>query len=495
MNNIDFSIPRRQSSKGVILYFLLATWKIVKGAWPVFIYYVIKNDSLSEPQRLLSLSLVGVLVLVLFAHAIFSYLKFYFFVEEGEFKVSKGYLKKVTLSIPLERIQTINTKQNVFQQMLNVVSVEVDTAGAATKELKIIALDKATANSLSGLLNTQKAEQLDDEIQEETKPTPKPILKLSATDLFKVGISENHIKSSLVVLAFVGGIIDQLKDYFTENYEDKAEQAKNFIVGSDFSVFLTMILIVLFIGLGFSILVIFLRYYGLSFSREGTKFHLESGLLNKKSVSIPYSKIQVLSWRTNPIRKLMDFFTLTLAQATSTGENKKQAIDIPGCNSKHLRAVQSEIFSGHTDENWSTYHSHYRYAIRYFALAGLVPIIVPLAFWWKLWPVVALAATWVILSLGLSYLAYKKRYFRIHPEMIENSSGSVGQKFSRMFNFKIQTIKHKQTWLQRRRNLVTVKIFTAGGKTLTIPYIDSQLAMELYNYLLYRVESNHDKWM
>ncbi len=89
----------------------------------------------------------------------------------------------------------------------------------------------------------------------------------------------------------------------------------------------------------------------------------------------------------------------------------------------------------------------------------------------------------------------KKHYFRISEKLIENSTGAVGQKFSRMFNFKVQTVKYKQTIFQRRKNLATLKIYTAGGKVLSMPYINSDLAFELYNYLLYKAESNNKKWM
>lgn len=499
MSDFDFSSPRRQSPKGVVLYFFLGAQKLVRAAWPILLIYFFKNESLSANIK--TYILIGVCIIVLFmvAHAIFTYLKFYFYVEYGEFKVSKGYLKKVSLSIPLDRIQTINSKQNIFQQWLKVVSVEIDTAGASTKELKIIALDQETADALSDLLNTNKAEEdvleTSEETSKETRGDKKLILQLGFADLIKVGISENHIKSTLIIFAFVSGIIDQLKDYFTATYNDTTEQAKNFLLGSDAFVYFMLIFLILFVGLAFSIVLIFMRYYDLNFSREGRKFHLRSGLLNKKSVSIPFAKIQVVSWRTNPIRKLMDFVTLNLTQATSSEENKKQAIDIPGCSSRNLQAIHTEIFPTTHEQNWTVHHSHRNYALRMWAAIGILPTALPLIFGWMYWQVIVLASIWFVLSIVLGFLAHRKRYFRVSADLIENSSGSVGQKYSRMFNFKVQCLKYKQTIFQRRRNLATLKIYTAGGKILTMPYINSDLAFELYNYLLFVVESGERKWM
>ena len=496
MNNIDFSVPRRQSRKGVVLYFLLAAQKLVRSLWPLLLYYVIKNESLSGIFKQYALVGLAVVVAILLVHAVFTYLRFYFYVENGEFKVSKGYLKKVSLSIPVDRIQTINSKQNVFQQWLNVVSLEIDTAGASTKELKIVALERDVAQVLSDQLNALRSEEVVEEENYEEPEKEKLILKLGFGDLLKVGISENHLKSTLIVFAFVWGLIDQVNDFFEESFDAASEQAQSFLVTSGPVVVVALAIFVLLVGLVFSLANVFLRYFDLRFSRQGNKFQIQSGLLNKKSVSIPYSKIQVLTWRTNPIRKMMDFVTLNFSQATSSEDNRKQNVNIPGCSTDHLQSVQEEIFDGNIeDELWAQHPSHIRYAIKYWFFFGILPPVVALSIGWEYSEVIIASVAWLVVSLGLSWLAYRKRFVRISADLIETSSGMVGQKFSRMFNFKVQTIKYRQSWFQRRRNLATLMIFTAGGKVLSIPYIDSELALELYNYLLYSAESSHQKWM
>jgi putative membrane protein len=499
MPNSDFSIPRRQSSKGVVLYFVMAAQKLIRGSWPIILIYVFKNDSLTPDKKVYVFIGVAVVLLLMLVHAFFTYFRFYFFIEDGEFKVTKGYLKKVSLSIPLDRIQTINSRQNVFQQWLKVVSVEIDTAGAATKELKIVALKKETADALTDILNENKAEiaqeETGEEHREETAQEKKTILQLGFFDLFKICLSENHIKNVLIIFGFMWGIVDRVKDYFTGSFEEASEQAKTFLLTSNALVYSILIISFLIIGLTFSILMVLLRYYDLNFSREDRKFYLQSGLLNKKSITIPFSKIQVISWRTNPIRNLMDFVTLNLVQASSSEENRKQAIDIPGCNSEHLVRVQSEIFPGYENETWSQHHSHYNFSLRIWFFIGLLPSTLAIVIGWMNWPVMSIAAAWFFISMGISFLAYKKHYFRISENLIENSTGSIGQNFSRMFNFKVQTVKYRQTIFQRRKNLATLNIYTAGGKVLSMPYINSDLAFELSNYLLYKVESNNKKWM
>jgi len=59
---------------------------------------------------------------------------------------------------------------------------------------------------------------------------------------------------------------------------------------------------------------------------------------------------------------------------------------------------------------------------------------------------------------------------------------------------KIQAVSIRQTIFQKRRQLASVKIFSAS-KSLTIPQIYLATANDINNYLLYKVESEDKDWM
>jgi putative membrane protein len=116
-------------------------------------------------------------------------------------------------------------------------------------------------------------------------------------------------------------------------------------------------------------------------------------------------------------------------------------------------------------------------------------------FFYTHWQTYVIIGSWIIVSAFFSYLSYKKRYFKISPQMLQTAKGTIEHEFSRILNFKIQTIKYKQTFFQRRRNLASISINISGGKSIKIPYVHEELATELYNYLLYCTESSNKKWM
>jgi len=218
-------------------------------------------------------------------------------------------------------------------------------------------------------------------------------------------------------------------------------------------------------------------------------------LLTKKGVTIPYSKIQVVSWVTNPIRNWMDFSTVTLTEASSKENDQKKAINIPGCNSRNRAVISREIFNIKDEPVWDKHFTHKSYAWKLWLLRGWLIAMPPAIIWYDNIIVLSVAAFWIVLNLPLSFLTLKKRYFRVNKDYIENSRGTIEQKWSRMYGFKVQSVKLKQSIFQRRKGLATIKLYTAGGKILTMPFIAESLARELYNYLLFNVESGNRKWM
>jgi putative membrane protein len=274
-----------------------------------------------------------------------------------------------------------------------------------------------------------------------------------------------------------------------------SDQAGGFLENSGTFFITFLVIFSLLMLIIFSVLLVILKYFDLDFSRQDGAFVLKSGLLNKKDIIIPYSKIQIVSWETNPIRKWMNFVSVHITQASNSNIHKKQAIIIPGCNNNNLQTIQNEIFPITNTNEWTRHLSHPIYFIRLWIFRIFLVAIPLVIIFYEFWYIYVFIGAWVIISAFLSYLSYKKRYFNINTQMLYTAKGTIEQEFSLFFNFKIQTIKFKQTYFQRRRKLASISIYISGGKRIKIPYIDDKLATELYNYLLYCVESNDKKWM
>jgi len=271
MNKTDLTKPTRQSVKGLALIFIQGIRQSVRMFWPLLLIFVL-NEKIRENGTILIVAGSAILALLLI-HTILYYINFYFFVKDGEFILKKGYLRKKIITIPLDRIQSVNTKQNLFQQILNVVSLEIDTAGSVGKELKIHALGKSFAIELQNKLHSKKAEpvtteQANPEVEKER--SEKVILKLSPVDLLKIGISQNHLRAGLIILAFGNQIYQNISDLFKGQAEKYSTEVESFMENSDWAIIITMILFFLIVSVLFSLFRTLFKYFDFKLLKETT---------------------------------------------------------------------------------------------------------------------------------------------------------------------------------------------------------------------------------
>ena len=497
MTKNDLSVPTRQSVRGLVLIFLFSLRRFVLAIWPIILVYVFQNDFSSNKSTIILSVLMVISLLAL--HTVLYYLHFYFYVEKGEFILKKGYLRKKILSIPMERIQSVNTKQNLLQQALNIVSLEIDTAGTAGKELKIYALELEFAKELQNRLRSEKMKTTNVEIGEKViteKEQEQVILKLSPTDLLKIGISQNHLRTAIIIIAFGAQIFQQAQDLFKNEAEKYSNEFVAFLSNSGLALIIFLVIFFLIVSILISLFRTLLKYFEFRLIKKDDNYRIESGLINKRNIIVPHNKVQELNWETGPLKQLFGIYLLTFKQAVSGHQNRKnqQLVDAPGCLTSHLKLLKNDLFGEEELSDMPKIHSNRYYMQRLWIISGWLPIVIATPFLYNEWMFWLGTVLWLSATAIYSYLALKKRYFRINAEQIRISKGAISHKWKQMELFKIQSVQFRQTIFQKRRSLASLHLMNAAG-SMTIPYIDENLAMQLYNYILYYTEVSRKKWM
>lgn len=497
MTKIDLSVPTRQSVRGLVLIFLFSSRRFVLAVWPIILVYVIQKDF----SRNINTIIISVLIVValLAIHTVLYYLNFYFYVEKGEFVLKKGYLRKKILSIPMDRIQSVNTKQNLLQQVLNIVSLEIDTAGTVGKELKIHALEMEFARELQNHLKSGKKKITNDEIGEkgETEEQQEQlILKLLPTDLLKIGISQNHLRAAIIIIAFGAQIFQQAQDLFKNEAEKYSNEFVAFLSNSGLALIIFLVIFFLIVSILFSLFRTLLKYFEFKLIKKDNNYRIESGLINKRNVIVPHNKVQELNWETGPLKQLFGIYLLTFKQAVSGHQNRKnqQLVDAPGCLTSHLELLKNDLFGAEKLSDVPKIFTKRYYAWRLWIIYGWIPGVIATPFLYYEWLFWLGAILWLSAVAIYSYLTLKKRYFRINEKQIRISKGAISHKWKQMELFKIQSVQFRQTIFQKRRSLASLHLMNAAG-SMTIPYIDEKLAMQIYNYLLYHTEISKKSWM
>lgn len=492
---MDLSTPTRQSVKGLIFIFLQSIRQGIKMFWPLIPVLIVQKDVFNL-KIIFPAAAIGILLLLV-VHSVLYYLNFYFFIKDGEFILKKGYLRKKVLTIPLERIQSVNTKQNLIQQALEVVALEIDTAGAIGKELKIHALEASFAKALHTLLSDKtEVSNAKQELETDAVNTDneKLVLKIKALDLLKIGLSQNHLRTGIIVLAFGSQIFNQLRDVFKEQADEVSGAFVSYITSSGFVMIVFFLVFFLVASIVISLVTTLVKYYDLKLVKKGNAYRIEAGIINKRNVVLPHHKIQQLNWETGPIKKYFGIYTLIFKQAVS-GQNKNtKLVDVPGCLQEHLELLKNDLFGEDKITKSVKMYSNAYYFRKLWIFMGWLPLLLSAPFLYAQWLFWLIASLWLLATAGYSYLILKKSYFSINNEQVRVSSGAITSKWKQMELFKIQSVEFKQTIFQKRRALASLKLMNASG-SIRIPYINQDVAKQVYDYLLYHTETSNKRWM
>lgn len=503
MSEIDLSTKKRQAPIGVAILFLLNLRKAIN----LFIPFLFLKYGAGSSLLGISLYAIGIILFLGFiAFSYFEYKNFFFYAVEDKFIIERGVFRKDKTTIPFERIQTVHTAQNLAQQIFKVVGLKIDTAGSADNEIEIPALDRSYARSLQEYLLKKKEKdkkQQSEPGKEETTEQPevesweKPILKLSIKDLLKVGLTENHLRSGLILFAVVNGYIWQFEEFLLEPFEPYLEEAEGWLTQWVLLLPFTILVFVV-VSVAFSLIRIVLRYYNLQFFLNERGLVLKSGLLKRNEFHVPRNKIQYFKWSSNPLRKLLGFKTFVVKQA-GVNENRedKRTVSVPGCKNKQLIDVLQEFYPERYSGKFHRLGSHRLLFFQRLIWLVIMPSTIVTASFYAselTWHYFVPIPLFVILGAFWAHKFQRSVQFRTNGDVIEIKKGWIFPSHLSITMYKLQNVSLKRSIFQRRRDLSTLVFFTAAGDE-SMPHLSHNDAIDIYNFVLYKIESSQKSWM
>ena len=495
----QLNTPTRQSPVAILLILLKLVQIIVKQTWPFLIVIFFKQNNSGSDSWFawVSIGIAGVSALL----SIISYFKFYYYVDGDELVIKKGIFQKTKLNIPIDRIQTINFKQNIIHRVFNVVSIEIDTAGSKGNEFSLDALSQAEAQAIRSFLISKKAKlQTNETFTKENIPKEKEelLLRLKPVDLLKIGVGQNHFRTILVILATAFGFYQYLEASVGEQIVNGIQSFFGFTFES---IFWNLLMIAPFLFLVAFIVTLFntvLKYFDLRFIKTTRGFKIVSGLFTRKERSANLQKIQFINWSRNPIKRIFGLYDIRLSQATSSKLTEKQSLYVPGAYIHQLKEVRAAYMPQESQIPFAIHRISKAVIGRRVLYIGLLPasVICLLEYFDGtlfsadlFFPLI-----WVLFVFITSKIYFKKWKYELSDEGLRIQRGVIGQKASLLKWYKVQTVKIQQGIYQQRKDLADIYFSTAGG-TIRIPYIELEKARNIKNFVLYKIETNHRKWM
>ena len=123
--HFDFDSPQRQSTIAILLV-ILKTLKVLfrQIALPFFVFVVMgKKGSDYGTYFVVFICSISFISMV---YSIINHFRSFYYIANNELVVHSGILGKKKLSIPIERIQTINFEENLIHKLFHVKRLKID---------------------------------------------------------------------------------------------------------------------------------------------------------------------------------------------------------------------------------------------------------------------------------------------------------------------------------------------------------------------------------
>ncbi|MBC7829119.1 MAG: PH domain-containing protein [Chitinophagaceae bacterium] len=486
----NWNIPQRQASAGLLVIVYKALITVIKVIWPLALVVIFRerNKNFDTFEMLL----IGVPAIILI-RSVIDFFYFRFYIEKDDLIIKRGFLSKKVITIPLRKIQSVHIEQNLVHQFLSVAKLTIDTAGSEKSEAEIDAISIYKAESFKEfLLKNEKIAK--DAEQSGSREVEIPLIRLSVRDLFKLGLSANHLQAFFIVLAFGVSMLQNLEEIFGNRVITLIQESSS-AIGFSIASVASLIVFVLIISVIVSIVKIVLNYSNFNCSETEQGFRIQTGLINIRQNFVPFSKIQFISWQANWIRCKIGLYMLEFHQAQNEQAKKKQRIRLPITKREYVTRLLEPYHQAVKPVAQSVHGIHKIYPIRRMLVTGLpmALLMAGLAFFW-----IKEYAVLFLLWLPYAYLinlVYRKKFrFYVSPEAFQVNSGAWGKKSKIAQWYKIQYVELRQSFYQRKKQLATLIIHTAGGK-IRVPYIQLDLARAIQNYSLYKIETATKHWM
>ncbi|HQS24702.1 MAG: hypothetical protein B7Y11_09420 [Sphingobacteriia bacterium 24-36-13] len=484
-NKLDWSIPQRLSP--VALIFILG--KTIKDSWPLVLIVVGRiiingqNETSKNPSAGILFGLgITLLILVIHFNQLINFFIFRIYINGTELLVTGGLLSKTKTIVPINRVQSVHLIENYLHKLTNTCAIKIETAGTDATEIEVAAINKEKAISLQQLLQNAVIEANPNNDIEQLQ-----IMGIRFRDLIKLAISENHIRTFLILLAFAYSRLEDVKQLFgydASNIIDKQVDQAAFSVSN----ILTLFTVGLFITLLVSFIRVLLRYHEMNIKSNAKGFQMEWGFLQTQQKMLIQNKVQLISWNFNFVRKVLGISILRFFMMGENLTQTKQHIQLPVMDPHLLYQLISPYQAVLPSSNTQSYSTHISYGWRN-TLLFVLPIILVIStaiYFWN--PLYILFPLLLLIYLAISnWVKYQKFKYWFNETTIQIQKGIWGVE-NILLNFnKIQHVMVKTSPFLRRKKLATVELHTAG-ETIVIPYISIEQAQYLVDLSLVNVE-------
>ncbi|MFT5837723.1 MAG: putative membrane protein [Flavobacteriales bacterium] len=460
-------------------------------------------------------------MLTLFAFVSFKVYRYR--LTDDNIEIRSGIFSKKHLNLPFSRVQNIKIEQPIYYRLTGHACLQLDTAGSAKNEAKLVAIKLDFAQQLKTRIQSQVPKDTIDSYQNDMSADTSELVNDSPdnqvvhekvlnqrklSDLVIHGITSNRIWIFLGGLApFYDNIFDSISEGLTDLGIDFTQlfslQTHSLLEVGLYVLSLTMLIMLVLVS--FSVIGAIVSFYGYTLSKLDDKYIRRSGLFTKHEVSMGLSRLQMIVQKQDWLDVVLQRINLKFEQSNSFGKNLNSSaasskIIVPSIKPIECQTLIDDAYPGNT---LSALVSNDGFAAisKRFILRNIIFVFMPL---WLIitsstlmndeYMMSALMSVLFLCIIALVFLRWKRWGIARDENFVYLRKGLFGIDYYCFPTYKLQQTQFKQNLLMKKRQLASVKFILASG-SLVVPMVHEKLAYELIDEGLYQVESCEKSWM
>jgi len=496
----DFSKPQRQSAIGVIVTFADSTVALGKAFLPFLIVWLLNFD---RNKSILVVVAILLFLAVAIVGAWLRYRNFTFFLdtEQSEFILTEGVLSKTRVVVQLGKILKVDINQSLLQRLIGVYEVRIDTAGSNDEEIAIKAVSHPVAINLRKVLleGAATARSTEEDVTDIDAPAGPTLVRISLASLIKMGLTSQYVRTFFVILAFFFSTWENIR-HFDENIAGDVDTSQFETYVAQRSAiqlvlfgFLFIAGIILVVNVGRTVF----RFFGYRIVRQKDALLLSFGLVSTKNTLLKPERVQFVSVIQNYLQRKLDLLEIRVRQATGgEAENKKRAIEIPGCNEAEHRNILELLF-GTVPEKGLTLLPNWRML----GFALVLYLLIPVGIYaiirnnvGELSNVDYFVPLYAAMVIILQYFRFRNSRIYISDRYVVRKHGAWDVTYDYLDTRKIQGVTVSQLFWHKSLNIGSITLHTAGGD-ISFHLGQFDTLQEYTNRWLYAIERDDSNWM
>jgi putative membrane protein len=493
-----------------IVYFTVSSIYAFANTLFYLIPVLALNFNKIKEQPLIIVAVASTLLLLFFIMGVMNYWFYRFRVGANRIEIKQGVFKKSHIDLPFERIQNVKLSQPLYYRINDYSCIELDTAGSAKQEAKIVALKTHLAEQfrLKILENVNDLHSDESSADESADTASKEVIlnRRSMRDLVIHGLTNNRIWIFLGALApFYNGISDALSQLFESiGFDAEAYFSIETQAWWEFGLHvLSVAMLIMLVVVLLSVVGAILMFYKYTLSKTKDRYIRRSGLLTKHEVSMKLSRIQIMVQAQDWLDLVLGRVNLSFEQNTSGAANANKSSEhmsnkllVPSVTVNESLALMRDAMPNQALGEQVFKPISKRYILRsiiFFALP-VAALVFAVTFQKNLTTAAIFAIAAIVIITAISAIRWKRWGYSYDNEYFYLRKGFLGVNYYCFPMHKVQQVQFKQNIFIRQYQLATLKVVLASGAKL-VPYMPAREVRSIINRMLSQLVVDKRSWM